>query len=132
MTNFNSTGHYSSLLFNITDVSCVIFPILLAVAFMTIVERKQLAAHQRRVGPVKWFGKSLIWEKLSNSGDTLKLMIPNHNRKIVSGQNNYLGMVTSYKMSESEMGNHGSKSDTLTLNNVSVKEQRVDGSYFGS
>jgi hypothetical protein len=48
----------------------------------------------------------------------------------MSGQNNYLGMVTSYKMSESEMGNRGSKSDTL--NNVSVKEQRVDGSYFGS
>ena len=33
-------------------------------------------------------------------------------------------------MSENEMGNRGSKSDTL--NNVSVKEQRVDGSYFGS
>jgi NADH:ubiquinone oxidoreductase subunit H len=23
---------------------------------MTIIERKQLAAHQRRVGPVKWSG----------------------------------------------------------------------------
>jgi NADH-ubiquinone oxidoreductase chain 1 len=29
----------------------VIVPILLAVAFMTIIERKQLAAMQRRVGP---------------------------------------------------------------------------------
>jgi hypothetical protein len=36
-------------------------------------------------------------------------------------------MVTSYKMNESEMGYRGSKSDALN-NNVSVKEQRVDGS----
>ena len=36
----------------------VIVPILLAVAFVTIVERKQLAAMQRRVGPnsVGWYG----------------------------------------------------------------------------
>ncbi len=38
-------------------------------------------------------------------------------------------MVTSYKMSENEMGYRGSKSD-LIIN--SVKEQRVDGSYLGS
>lgn len=41
----------SSLIFNLIDVLSVILPILLAVAFMTIIERKQLAAHQRRVGP---------------------------------------------------------------------------------
>jgi hypothetical protein len=35
-------------------------------------------------------------------------------------------MVTSYKMKETEMGYRGSKS-ALSL----VKEQRVDGSYFG-
>ena len=29
----------------------IIIPMLLAVAFMTIIERKQLAAHQRRVRP---------------------------------------------------------------------------------
>ena len=60
------------------------------------------------------------WEKLPNSGDTLKLIIPNYNRKVLSGQSNYLGMVKSYKMSENEMGNRGSKSDML-FNNVSVK-----------
>ena len=37
-------------------------------------------------------------------------------------------MVTSHKMNESEMGNRGSKSVIL---NSTVKEQRVDGSYFG-
>jgi hypothetical protein len=37
-------------------------------------------------------------------------------------------MVTSQKMSENEMGYRGSKSDSK----ISVKEQRVDGSYINS
>ena len=51
----------------------------------------------------------------------------------MSGQNNYLGMVTSHKMSENEMGYRGSKSEILSPQpkEISVKEQRVDGSYFG-
>ena len=53
MLNSFLSVHISSLIFNLIDVLCVILPILLAVAFMTIIERKQLAAHQRRVGPVK-------------------------------------------------------------------------------
>jgi NADH-ubiquinone oxidoreductase chain 1 len=36
---------------NFANVLVIIIPMLLAVAFMTIIERKQLAAHQRRVGP---------------------------------------------------------------------------------
>ena len=40
-----------NLLINLIDVLVVLLPVLLAVAFMTIIERKQLAAHQRRVGP---------------------------------------------------------------------------------
>jgi NADH-ubiquinone oxidoreductase chain 1 len=49
----------------------VIVPILLAVAFVTIVERKQLAAMQRRVGPnsVGWYG---ILQPFS---DALKLIL---------------------------------------------------------
>jgi hypothetical protein len=41
-------------------------------------------------------------------------------------------MVTSHKMNENEMGYRGSKSEFLNLqpNKFSVKEQRVDGSYF--
>lgn len=46
--NLNS---FYPILFNILDVLIIILPILLAVAFMTIIERKQLAAMQRRVGP---------------------------------------------------------------------------------
>ena len=56
-------------------------------------------------------GKIHKWEKLSNSGDTLKLIVPSSIRKYISGQNNYLGTVTSYKMSENEMGYRGSKSE---------------------
>ena len=73
------------------------------------------------------FGKTLNWHKLSNSGDTLKLIVPSHSRKAMSGQNNYLGMVTSYMMNESEMGYRGSKSEFVKAD--FVKEQRVDGSY---
>jgi NADH-ubiquinone oxidoreductase chain 1 len=40
-----------TILINLIDVIVVILPILLSVAFMTVIERKQLAAHQRRVGP---------------------------------------------------------------------------------
>jgi hypothetical protein len=94
---------------------------------MTIIERKQLAAHQRRVGPVKWFGKSLLWVKLSNFGDTLKTIVPNYIRKAICGWSNYSCKVISYSMSENKMGYRGSKSGII---NCPVKEQRVDGSWL--
>ena len=42
-------------------------------------------------------------------------------------------MVTSHKMNESKMGYRGSKSEIQSPQPTvfSVKEQRVDGSYFG-
>lgn len=86
----------------------------------------------------KRFGKTHNWLKLSNSGDSLKLIIPSHSRKVMSGWTNYSGTVTSYKISENEMGYRGSKSTVKSENpkrvtgfiNTVVKEQRVDGSYF--
>jgi len=39
------------ILESLGEVLAVLLPMLLGVAFMTIIERKQLAAHQRRVGP---------------------------------------------------------------------------------
>jgi len=76
--NINNIAFFLlSLLFNLIDVLSVLLPVLLAVAFMTIIERKQLSAHQRRVGPVKCYGKTLLWVKLSNSGETLKTIVPN-------------------------------------------------------
>jgi NADH-ubiquinone oxidoreductase chain 1 len=73
-----------SILLNLIDVLAVILPILLAVAFMTIIERKQLAAHQRRVGPdtVGYYGI------LQPFADALKLIlketvIPSQSNKIL-------------------------------------------------
>ena len=77
--------------------------------------------------PAECFGKRFKWDKLSNSGDILKLLVPSHSRKAMSGQNNYLGTVISHKMNENEMGYRGSKSEFVKAD--SVKEQRVDGSY---
>ena len=47
-----------TILYLLLEVITVIVPVLLAIAFMTIIERKQLAAMQRRVGPntVGWYG----------------------------------------------------------------------------
>jgi len=51
-----------------------------------------------------------IFTKLSNSGNTLKLLIPNYIRKIISGWINYSCKVISHKINEKKMGNRGSKS----------------------
>ena len=64
-------------------------------------------------GGAFWSWISNLCPKLSNSGNTLKLMIPNYNRKYLSGQNNYLGKVTTHKMSENKMGYRGSKSGII-------------------
>src|SRR5438477_4928271 len=73
-----------NLLINLIDILCVLLPILLSVAFMTIIERKQLAAHQRRVGPntVGYYGL------LQPFSDALKLIlketiIPSQSNKIL-------------------------------------------------
>ena len=56
------------LIINLIDVLVVIVPMLLAVAFMTIIERKQLASMQRRVGPntTGYYG---ILQPFNASGD---------------------------------------------------------------
>lgn len=56
---------------NFSNILSVVVPILLSVAFMTIVERKMLAAMQRRLGPtdVGYFG---ILQPFS---DALKLIL---------------------------------------------------------
>ena len=64
--------------------------------------------------------------KLSNSGDSLKLQVPNLIRNNISGWTNHSCMVTSQKMKETEIGYRGSKS---IMQNLIVKEQRVDGSW---
>ena len=69
-----------------------------------------------------------MWEKLPNSGEALKLLVPNLEWKFGGGKSNDFYKVTSQKMSENEMGNRGSK--LVIYNSITVKEQRVDGSYI--
>lgn len=47
---YDGTSIFINIL-NFSNILSVILPILLAVAFMTIIERKMLAAMQRRLGP---------------------------------------------------------------------------------
>ena len=73
-----------NILINLLDVLLVILPILLSVAFMTIIERKQLAAHQRRVGP----NTTGYYGLLQPFSDALKLIvketvIPSQSNKIL-------------------------------------------------
>ena len=84
MMNNNLILTIFEILVNLVDVLVVVVPVLLAVAFVTIVERKQLAAHQRRVGPntVGYYG---ILQPFS---DALKLIlketvIPSQSNKIL-------------------------------------------------
>ena len=72
-------------------------------------------------------GKHIYGDKLSNSGDLLKFKIPSYSRKAISGWTNYSGKVTSLKMSENEMDYRGSK--LIILDNMVVKEQRIDGNW---
>lgn len=72
-------------------------------------------------------GKRVYGDKLPNSGKLLKLKVPSSSWKTMSGWINYSGTVISFKMSENEMDNRGSKS--TILNSTVVKEQRVDGSW---
>ena len=74
----------------------------------------------------KWPGKSFMGIKLPNSGNLLKLLVPNNVWKYISGWSNYSGTVISQEMIERKMDNRGSKSNINS--NIFVKEQRVDGS----
>ena len=83
--------------------------------------------------PAKRIRSTLLWEKLSNSGDILKLIVPNYCRRAVCGWTNHSCKVISYKMRENEMDYRGSKSEFQIPQpkEIYVKEQRVDGSCFG-
>ena len=78
----NILKYLSSL--HIINVIIIILPVLLAVAFMTIIERKQLAAMQRRVGP----NTTGAYGILQPFADALKLIlkenvIPAQSNKII-------------------------------------------------
>ncbi len=81
--------------------------------------------------PAWWSGKLLItWDKLSNSGDLIKFLIPSLIWKFVGGWANHLCMVISQEIIERAMEYRGSKS--AIYNNFAVKEQRVYGNLLGN
>jgi len=99
---------------------CIIAILFLAINFI-------FAPHN----PKNWIGKSIInWDKLSNSGNALKILIPSNIWKNMSGWTNYSGMVTIQNIYESLIGNRGSKSviHSTKQSSIIVKEQRVNGS----
>jgi len=77
---YEDTAIFINLL-NFSNILSVIIPILLSVAFMTIIERKMLAAMQRRLGPtdVGYFGV------LQPFSDALKLILK---ESVVPAQSN--------------------------------------------
>ena len=112
--------------------------------------RQQILKSTKGLSGTMWFRESQVClNKLSNSGDALKLRIPSGNRKVTCGWTNYSCKVTSQKilirytlptpnpilklgiflisiMKETLIGNRGSKSDFITK---FVKEQRVKGNW---
>ena len=92
-----------------------------------------------------WFRKLLMCLQLSNSGNPLKLLILNHNRKIMPGLTNFLVIIQ--MIFERKMGNRGSKSIILVSGirallridqlfglqskSIIVKEQRVNDYWSG-
>jgi hypothetical protein len=90
---------------------------------------KIAAAPFHNWAPERELGKfSNIGWKLSNSGNTLELMVPSHRRKAEGGWTNHSCKVTSHKASEKNVGNRGYKSKF----NYFVKEQRVYDSWCGT
>ena len=70
--------------------------------------------------PVLCCWKTLLWVKLSNSGNTLKRLILSYWRKLICGWSNDPGKVITQTMTENEMGYRGSKSVLLQL--ISYRE----------
>ncbi len=114
--------------YSISNLNAFIILVTIGFSFYFYVtdnkEHKELL--DKNNSPAEGYRKPLqYWVLWPNSGDLLKLLIPSYIRKGISGWANYLCMVISQKMIEREMEYRGSKS--VICENLSVKEQRVDG-----
>ena len=66
---------------------------------------------------------------MPKSGNPLELKVPSYSLKALSGWINHSCRVKSFKASEKNEGNRGSKS--VISENITEKEQRVNGSIRG-
>ena len=73
-----------NLIYSLLTILSVLIPILLSIAFMTVLERKAMGEMQRRIGPntTLWYGSGQA------IADFLKLIlketiIPSHSNKIL-------------------------------------------------
>ena len=116
---FNYVGSVAYIIATIGAMFTTLYSVkVLYLTFLTnpngpLINYKQ--AHEGDIfmsSPAGWCGKSLAWVKLSNSGDLLKLLIPNNSWKAICGWINYSETVTSQNIIEKEMDNRGSKSDS--------------------
>ena len=124
LTNFESIYSLISVSYSNNIIQGITLGLLLIIIGFLF---KIAAAPLHNWAPALCIRNTQLWVKLSNSGDTLKFMIPNYIRKVIWGWSNYSGKVISHKMSENKIGYRGSKS--VFISNT-VKEQRVDGSWF--
>ena len=85
----------------------------------------KLSDFVEKILPVRRFGKMLLGDKLSNSGDILKPLILIYSCKTISVINL---LVIIQRILLKEMDNPASKSRVLSSKSTFVKEQRVDGS----
>ena len=95
-------------LFHVTNITQVFHIFLYFISILILQLTSFYPAIQSRKLEIMWVG-------LSNSGDALKLMVPNCSWKTISGWTNHSCKVISHNMIEREMGNRGSKSDIKYL-----------------
>jgi hypothetical protein len=97
------------LIFDSLTVS-MLLPVMIISALVQLYSLGYMSAD-----PAICFGKTLIGNKLSNSGEVLKFMIPSFHRKVICGWSNYPCMVTIHKIDENQIDDRGSKSKLIIL-----------------
>lgn len=113
--------------YSISNLNAFIILVTIGFSFYSYVNNNRVNEPElldKNNSPALRFGNPLLRVLWPNSGNLLKLLVPNYSRKAISGWTNHSCRVTSQKMIEREMDNRGSKSENLQF---SVKEQRVEG-----
>lgn len=127
ISSIESTQAFIFYLTQYTISNLNAFLILVAIGFSLYCYTSENKEHEELIdknnSPDTGSRNPLQWVLWPNSGDLLKLLVPNYSRKATSGSINHRCRVISQKMIEREMDYRGSKSAICNA----VKEQRVDG-----